>query len=280
MTPDLVHFETTRVAVLEHQGPPATLMSSGARFIQWRKASGDSPISTCRTFGIIHDDPEATEPAKFRFDICAELRRTLRANDAGITARLSQLAALLSVPANRDFSAPGKSVHLGLCSARRRISDRRVMTKLIGLGSVLCGVVAGCTGCGSPEAPAHEPAPPPAGASATESSGPLRISKGVGSVSASGIARGTVGAQRCRGHFAADPQHTMVLAEPMTGLQIEWDAADVVLEVRSGNSHWCSRENEQRLGRGAWSAGEYALRFGTVAQGSETPYTLTVRELK
>lgn len=84
MNPDLVEFESTRVAVLEHQGPPDTLMASVARFIQWRKASGESPIASCRTFGIPYDNPETAEPAAFRFDICGELRGPLRANEAGI----------------------------------------------------------------------------------------------------------------------------------------------------------------------------------------------------
>lgn len=88
MTPQIVHFETTRVAVLEHQGPADTLMSSVGRFIQWRKASGDSPIATCRTFGVFHDDPELTPPSEFRFDICGELLGPLRANDAGVIEKV------------------------------------------------------------------------------------------------------------------------------------------------------------------------------------------------
>jgi AraC family transcriptional regulator len=88
MSPELLQFEATRIAVLEHEGPPDTLMSSVGRFIQWRKASGDSPIASCRTFGIIHDDPDTAEPQAFRFDICGELRGPLRANDAGIVEKV------------------------------------------------------------------------------------------------------------------------------------------------------------------------------------------------
>lgn len=84
MHPEIVQFETTRVAVLEHQGPRDTLMASVARFIQWRKASGDSPVENCRTFGIPRNRPDRVEPALFRFDICGELRGELRANDVGI----------------------------------------------------------------------------------------------------------------------------------------------------------------------------------------------------
>src|SRR5688572_15219064 len=88
MNPDLVHFESTRVAVLEHEGPPDALMLSIARFIQWRKASGDSPIASCRTFGLPLNNPEAVEAAKFRFDICGELLGPLRPNDAGVVEKV------------------------------------------------------------------------------------------------------------------------------------------------------------------------------------------------
>jgi AraC family transcriptional regulator len=88
MTPDLVHFATTRIAVLEHRGPSDTLMSSVGRFIQWRKASGDSPVASCRTFGITYEDPETTELSLFRFDVCGELFGPLRANDAGVIEKV------------------------------------------------------------------------------------------------------------------------------------------------------------------------------------------------
>lgn len=88
MTPDIVQFTTTRVAVLEHIGPPEALLASVGRFIQWRKASGDSPIATCRTFGIPHDDPEHTSPEAFRFDICGELLGPLQPSAAGVIEKV------------------------------------------------------------------------------------------------------------------------------------------------------------------------------------------------
>jgi AraC family transcriptional regulator len=88
MNPHLVQFETTRIAVLEHQGPPDTLLASVGRFIQWRKASGDSPIIRCRTFGISYGDPESMGAAPFRFDICGELQGALHPNDVGIIEKV------------------------------------------------------------------------------------------------------------------------------------------------------------------------------------------------
>ena len=88
MNSEIVHFEETRVAVLEHRGSPETLMSSVARFIEWRRSCQDSPGATSRTFGIVYDDPKAAKPEDFRFDICGELRRSLNANGAGIVEKV------------------------------------------------------------------------------------------------------------------------------------------------------------------------------------------------
>lgn len=123
-----------------------------------------------------------------------------------------------------------------------------------------------------------DPAVPAQETPASGSSEPLQVSKGFGSVVASGIAEGAVGEQRCAGFFPSGPQHTMVLADAMTAFEIAWDAEGVVLEVHSGPNHWCSRPNELHLGRGAWSAGEYSLRFGVTTSGAEIPYDVTLRE--
>jgi AraC family transcriptional regulator len=88
MKPSIVHFPETRVAVLEHRGPPETRMASVTRFIAWRRGCKDSPAATHRTFGIPYDDPATTEPELFRFDICAELTGPLSPNDAGIIEKL------------------------------------------------------------------------------------------------------------------------------------------------------------------------------------------------
>lgn len=84
MTPRIVNFEPTRVAVLEHRGPASALMSTVGRFIAWRRASGDSPVATSRTFGVPLSDLAIEPPEEFRFDVCGELPGALRPNDAGV----------------------------------------------------------------------------------------------------------------------------------------------------------------------------------------------------
>ena len=86
MNPSIVQFPTIRVAVLEHRGPVEMLMSSVARFIDWRRSCPDSP-PTCRTLGVAYDDPRTTEPKDFRFDICGELASALQPNRAGVVEK-------------------------------------------------------------------------------------------------------------------------------------------------------------------------------------------------
>lgn len=80
----IVDFAQVRVAALEHQGPPAQLDQTVEQFIQWRMASGQSPVGESRTFGIPYGNPDTTPAQAFRFDICGEIKGDLAPNEYGI----------------------------------------------------------------------------------------------------------------------------------------------------------------------------------------------------
>ena len=88
MKVSVVDFSPVDVAVYEHRGPIETVNESAKIFIEWRKASGLSPRDTCRTFGIVYDNPETVEPAAFRFDICGEVDSAVPDNPQGIVNKL------------------------------------------------------------------------------------------------------------------------------------------------------------------------------------------------
>lgn len=88
MDPKVIIFSETPIAVLEHRAPPSDVMLSVSKFIDWRKASTCSPEGDSRTFGIIYDDPDNTPPEEFKFDICGELKGTLRGNDVGVVEKV------------------------------------------------------------------------------------------------------------------------------------------------------------------------------------------------
>ncbi|KAB0207798.1 helix-turn-helix domain-containing protein, partial [Escherichia coli] len=71
----IVEFPPTRVAMLTHLGHPDKANASAAKFIAWRRETGQSPIASSQTFGIAWHDPQTTPPAQFRFDICGSVRQ-------------------------------------------------------------------------------------------------------------------------------------------------------------------------------------------------------------
>ena len=85
---EIVHFEATPIAVLEHRGPVEQLNDPVGQFITWRKESGLSPIKNSRTFGIAYDNPDTTEPDAFRFDICGEVVTDVPANPQSVVTKL------------------------------------------------------------------------------------------------------------------------------------------------------------------------------------------------
>jgi len=85
---EIVQFETTRIAVLAHRGPTDRLNESVGHFIAWRKATPYSPKDSCRTFGIAYDNPDTTEPEKFRFDIGGEIRGDIAPNPQGVVEKV------------------------------------------------------------------------------------------------------------------------------------------------------------------------------------------------
>ncbi len=77
-------FESTLVAVKQHQGSPQVLNESIQTFINWRKSTGLSPVTSSRTFGVVYNDPHNTPPEEFRFDICGEVSEAIPDNEFGI----------------------------------------------------------------------------------------------------------------------------------------------------------------------------------------------------
>ncbi|KXU84882.1 AraC family transcriptional regulator [Paraburkholderia monticola] len=80
----IVDFADTRVAALEHRGPPGLVNLSVRKFIDWRIQSGQSPVESSRTFGIPRGNPDTVPEAEFRFDICGEIDEPVASNAYGV----------------------------------------------------------------------------------------------------------------------------------------------------------------------------------------------------
>ena len=83
---DIVEFNETRIAVLEHVGHPRGIPNSVRKFIEWRKENGVPP-SRSATFNILHDNPDDVELSEYRFDICAEVKSSVSPNDYGVVEK-------------------------------------------------------------------------------------------------------------------------------------------------------------------------------------------------
>lgn len=82
----IVDFPTTRVAALEHRGDPKLLMETVRKFIAWRKENR-LPPKVAATFNILWDDPDATPPEEFRFDVAAATEKRIDENAYGVVAK-------------------------------------------------------------------------------------------------------------------------------------------------------------------------------------------------
>ncbi|MDD1779878.1 AraC family transcriptional regulator [Enterovibrio sp. ZSDZ35] len=65
----IIHFDSTDIAVIEHQGVPIQIGESVAKFREWRKSQNISYKQT-RIFNIFYDNPDDLDDASlFRVDI-------------------------------------------------------------------------------------------------------------------------------------------------------------------------------------------------------------------
>jgi len=84
----ITEFSETHVAVLEHRGDPKLLNESVKVFVGWREQTGLSPYKSYRTFGVVYDNPDTVAPEQFRFDICAEVKAPVPANEQGVINKI------------------------------------------------------------------------------------------------------------------------------------------------------------------------------------------------
>ena len=74
---------TTKVAIMEHRGSPATLGTTIQRFIAWRKAANLHP-STSPTFTVWRSERRPAQPADYSIDLCAGTDQPVEAHGEDI----------------------------------------------------------------------------------------------------------------------------------------------------------------------------------------------------
>jgi AraC family transcriptional regulator len=81
MNVEIINFPETRVAMLTHRGQVERMNESAARFIEWRKTTGLSPVASSKTYGVSPNDPATTKPEEFRFDFCGTVNAAIDENN-------------------------------------------------------------------------------------------------------------------------------------------------------------------------------------------------------
>ena len=82
----IVHFNPTKVAVLEHRGDPRLIDASVRTFIAWRKQN-HLPPRVSATFNIAYNSPAGATPDDFRIDLCAAVEQDVADNAFGIVGK-------------------------------------------------------------------------------------------------------------------------------------------------------------------------------------------------
>lgn len=85
---NVIQFQETPVAVLEHWGSPARVNETVRTFCQWRQRNSHFPAAGGDTFGIVYNDPETTTPEQFHFDICGSVTAPIPENDLGVITKV------------------------------------------------------------------------------------------------------------------------------------------------------------------------------------------------
>ncbi|MGH1427288.1 MAG: AraC family transcriptional regulator [Arenicella sp.] len=111
MQVNIVEFNETQVAVLEHRGDVGLLNDSVQTFMEWRKDSGLSPVESSHTYGLAYDDPKTVKAAKFRFDICGAVLSKVPENKQGIVNKVIPSGRCAVIKHKGSHDLMGEKVH-------------------------------------------------------------------------------------------------------------------------------------------------------------------------
>ena len=85
---EIVNFPETRVAAIEHKGPPALEHQSVQRLIDWRIENRFPPSQKHRTYGLHHNNPAKVSPEEYRVDICISVEDKIPPNQYGVINKI------------------------------------------------------------------------------------------------------------------------------------------------------------------------------------------------
>ncbi len=108
----IVAFPETRVAIVEHRGPPALEHDTVRKLVAWKLAHRLLDPCKHRSYGVHHTDPRSTPPSEHRVDFCLSIDddQELGADDRngihiGVLPRLLRCACARDIGSRADNKA-------------------------------------------------------------------------------------------------------------------------------------------------------------------------------
>lgn len=87
MEVEIVQFLETRVAVIEHAGPPWLEHETVRKLVAWKLEKGFLDPARFRSYGIHYTDPRRTPPSEHRVDFCLSIEDGVGPNPYGIVEK-------------------------------------------------------------------------------------------------------------------------------------------------------------------------------------------------
>ncbi|MBS4069033.1 MAG: GyrI-like domain-containing protein [Sulfurimonas sp.] len=84
MDVEMVIFPETKVALIEHHGPPALEYETARKLIAWKLENRLLDSSKHRSYGIHYTDPHTTPPSEHRVNFCLSVEDDVGPNSYGI----------------------------------------------------------------------------------------------------------------------------------------------------------------------------------------------------
>ena len=87
MDVQIVYFPETKVAAVEHRGPPQLEYETVRKLIEWRIAHRLHP-DRHRSYGVHYNDPRTTPAADYRVDFCVSVDEDVPPNTQGVVNKV------------------------------------------------------------------------------------------------------------------------------------------------------------------------------------------------
>ena len=88
MNVEMVVFPATRVAAIEHRGPPALEHDTVRKLVAWKLEQRLLDPTKYRTYGMHYADPRTASPSEYRAEFCLSIDREVDPNAHGIYEKL------------------------------------------------------------------------------------------------------------------------------------------------------------------------------------------------